>query len=105
MVETAKNKTYPIPNLDFKLDLSRRGSEKLVRREIRCPKCGFYLLDVFGTEHYYTRVKCQKCKFSEVIDTALFRTVRTKSNRQQNGLEAETNEDLYSYLSKVRNGK
>ena len=61
MVETARNKTYPVPNLDFKLDLSRRGSEKLVRREIRCPKCGFYLLDVFGTELYYTRVKCQKC--------------------------------------------
>lgn len=50
-------------------------------------------------------MKCQKCKFSEVIDTALFRTVRNKSNRQKNGLEAETNEDLYSYLSKVRDGK
>ena len=44
-------------------------------RTVRCPNCGFYLLDVCGKDHYYVRVKCRKCKFDEVIDTALFRTM------------------------------
>ena len=47
-------------------------------RMVRCPKCGFYLLDVYGYDHYYVRVKCRKCKFDEVIDTALFRTKQNK---------------------------
>ena len=45
-------------------------------RTIRCPSCGFYMLDVYGHEHYLIRVKCRKCKFDETIDTALFRTMR-----------------------------
>ena len=45
-------------------------------RVVRCPCCGFYLLDVYGHNHYYVRVKCRKCKFDETIDTALFRTIR-----------------------------
>ena len=51
---------------------------KDVVRTIRCPNCGFYLLDVYGKNHYYIRVKCRKCKFNEVIDTALFRTMSRK---------------------------
>ena len=45
----------------------------------RCPSCGFYLLDVYGQGHYLIRVKCRKCKFDETIDTALFRTMRSKN--------------------------
>lgn len=63
-----------------KLEQSRLGAEKLVRREIKCPNCGFYLLDVYGRDHHYTRVKCRKCKFNDVIDTALFRTARFKQH-------------------------
>ena len=43
---------------------------------IRCPRCGFYLLDVYGYNHYLVRVKCRKCKFNETIDTVRYRTVR-----------------------------
>ena len=50
-------------------------------REIRCPHCGFYLLDVYGRDHYYIRVKCRKCKFDELIDTALFRTMKRRGRR------------------------
>lgn len=102
MREDVYVKQYPVPDLSFKLDLSKRGAEKLIKRSIRCPNCGFYLLDVYGTEHYYTKVKCQKCKFCEVIDTALFRTIRAKSNRDNHRLEEMADEDLYSYLSKMR---
>jgi phage FluMu protein Com len=51
-------------------------------RAVRCPKCGFYLLDVCGYDHYLVRVKCRKCKFNDVIDTALFRTVRRRDHRR-----------------------
>jgi hypothetical protein len=40
---------------------------------------------VFGQDHYYLQVKCQKCKFSETIDTALFHTM---SKRRQKRLQA-----------------
>lgn len=59
-----------------KLELSRRQAEMLVRREIKCPNCGFYLLEVYGMDHHITRVKCRKCKFNELIDTAMFRTIK-----------------------------
>lgn len=54
-----------------------RAAEEAGRRElrtVRCPRCGFRLLDVYGRDHCYLRVKCRKCKFGETIDTALFRT-------------------------------
>lgn len=63
------------PELQGKLAASRAGIQAEHIRTIRCPSCGFYLLDVYGHDHYYIRVKCRKCKFDEVIDTALFRTI------------------------------
>ena len=39
----------------------------------------------YGQDHYYIQVKCQKCKFSDTIDTALFRTM---GKRQQKRLQA-----------------
>lgn len=37
--------------------------------EKKCPNCGFYLLDVYGRDHQYTRLQCSKCEFNDVIDT------------------------------------
>ena len=64
------------PDLQFKLEQSKKLAESQELRTIRCPSCGFYMLDVYGHEHYLIRVKCRKCKFDETIDTALFRTER-----------------------------
>lgn len=64
------------PELQEKLDQSRKLAEQQTARSIRCPSCGFYLLDVYGQGHYLIRVKCRKCKFDETIDTALFRTMK-----------------------------
>lgn len=66
------------PEVMNKLALSQLAAEKLIKREIKCPVCGFYLMDVYGRDHHITRVKCRKCKFNEVIDTALFRTVKPR---------------------------
>ena len=62
----------------WKLDQSRALAETMILREIKCPNCGFHLLDVYGREHVVTRVKCRKYKFNEPIDTALFRTIRSR---------------------------
>lgn len=81
--EAIERYSKPVPDLQDKLARSRAGAEKLELRQIKCPNCGFYLLDVYGRDHHYTRVKCRKCKFNEVIDTALFRTVRIRQYRNR----------------------
>ena len=67
------------PELQDKLEQSRKLAEQQMARTIRCPSCGFYLLDVYGHGHYLIRVKCRKCKFDETIDTALFRTMKRRN--------------------------
>ena len=47
-------------------------------RKIKCPQCGYFLCKAYGTEHCCISVLCNKCKFKEVIDLALFRTMRLK---------------------------
>ncbi len=73
----------PSPDLQSKLEQSKRAAESQELRTIRCPRCGFYMLDVYGYEHYLVRVKCRKCKFDETIDTALFRTMKTRKYRRR----------------------
>ncbi len=70
------------PNVQERLAASRTGAEAKVLRTIRCPSCGFYLLSVYGQDHYYIQVKCQKCKFAETIDTALFRTIGKRQQKR-----------------------
>ena len=72
-------------DVQAKLAASRAGAEAMPIRTIRCPRWGFHLLYVYGQDHYFLQVKCQKCKFSETIDTALFRTM---SKRRQKRLQA-----------------
>ena len=70
------------PDVGRKLEASRAGAAGQPLRTIRCPGCGFCLLEVNGHDHYYIRVKCRKCKFADTIDTALFRTVRGARNKR-----------------------
>ena len=74
--------TNTSPDLQHKLEQSRKLAETRQLRTIRCPRCGFYMLDVYGYDHYLVRVKCRKCKFNETIDTALFRTMRSRKYRK-----------------------
>lgn len=78
------------PAVYAKLLASKRAAESLVRREIKCPVCGFYLLDVYGRDHHLTRVKCRKCKFNEVIDTAYFRTMSPRRKNRIVRLKARS---------------
>ena len=71
------------PTVRDKLEQSRQLVQCGELRSIRCPVCGFYLLDVYGFDHYLVRVKCRKCKFDEMIDTALFRTLQLRVQRKQ----------------------
>ena len=76
MPEVIKRDINAVPDLEAKLAMSREGMKAKRLRTIRCPNCGFYLLEVVGHDHYYISVKCRKCKFNEPIDTALFRTIK-----------------------------
>lgn len=79
MPEIIERHLNAVADYEKKLEMSREGVDVAQLRAIRCPHCGFYLLDVYGHDHYYVRVKCRKCKFDELIDTALFRTLRSRS--------------------------
>lgn len=81
MPEIIERHLNSVADYEKKLEMSREGVDVAQLREIRCPHCGFYLLDVYGRDHYYIRVKCRKCKFDELIDTALFRTMKRRGRR------------------------
>lgn len=84
------------PEVLEKLKRSGDAAEGLPLRAIRCPCCGFYLLNVHGFGHYLVQVKCRKCKFQQTIDTALFRTVRHGS-RSRFRTGKRNGKDLYLY--------
>ncbi len=79
---TNDNRFRPLTaEAEQKLLFSKQLAETLERRDVKCPQCGFRVLEVYGRDHHITRVKCQKCKFNDIIDTALFRTIRVGKNR------------------------
>ncbi len=88
MTVSHENNAALSPDIRCRLARSRTLAGQKPERTIRCPNCGFHLLDVYGYDHCLVRVKCRKCKFCDVIDTALFRTVR--SRRQAISLTGET---------------
>ena len=83
MIEYSKNtpiyinSTIP-PEVEEKILQSRMQAENLELRHIKCPRCGYNMLEVYGNDHHLTRAKCKKCKFVDIIDTALFRTIKRK---------------------------
>ena len=62
----------------YNLALSRRMAEGQQARPIRCPYCGMRLLDAYGHGHNVVSVKCPKCKAEMILDTSLFRKVRSR---------------------------
>ena len=48
------------------------------KRNVKCPVCGALLCKVVGREHQLMDALCRKCGFNEVIDLALFRTMKLK---------------------------
>ncbi len=83
MAEENRQNARTNSTVQDKLERSRQLAQYRELRSIRCPVCGFYLLDVYGFDHYLVRVKCRKCKFDETIDTALFRTLQLRFQRKQ----------------------
>ena len=55
---------------------SKQEAEKLPKRTIRCPICGFKLEETYGYGASYVQVKCRKCKFEEPLNLAYFRRIR-----------------------------
>ena len=44
-------------DVQAKLTASREGAGAMPIRTIRCPSCGFHLLNVYGQDHYFLQVK------------------------------------------------
>ncbi len=63
-----------------KINTARKQSETLELRNVKCPVCGYKILEVFGYGHYIMKIKCQKCKFNDVVDVACFRTMKARRN-------------------------
>ena len=63
------------------IGLGTFGSDRVSAEDVAAAvggaiRCGYRLIDVYGYDHYLVHVKCQRCKFNDVVDTALFRTMR-----------------------------
>ena len=52
---------------------AREAAQDEPFRTIRCPQCGFPLMNFYGTRKVILEVKCPKCKFSDFIDTRHFK--------------------------------
>lgn len=55
---------------------SKQEAEKLPKRIIRCPICGFKLEETYGYGASYVQVKCRKCKFEQPLNLAYFRRIK-----------------------------
>ena len=86
MQEIIERQSNPVPDLEQRLEQSRRFAKTQQLRTIRCPKCGFFMLEIGGYDHVAMHVKCRKCKFSDYIDTALFRTMRKRRHDAYRGI-------------------
>lgn len=42
-----------------KLLFSKRAAETLERRDVKCPQCGFRVLEVYGRGHHITRLNAR----------------------------------------------
>ena len=59
-----------------KLELSRDEAAGLVRREIKCPICGYRIMSAYTTEGC-VKAKCQRCKFEGILSLRWFRRQAT----------------------------
>ncbi|MBR0418284.1 MAG: hypothetical protein IJI66_03860 [Erysipelotrichaceae bacterium] len=66
---------YP-PQLRRKLYASQLLAIGKAKRNVKCPVCGALLYKAVGREHQVVEALCRKCGFNEIIDLALFRTMR-----------------------------
>ena len=45
-------------------------------RNVKCPRCGFKLMQVYGHADIPVEIRCGKCKYTDIINLAFFRTQR-----------------------------
>lgn len=68
-----------------RLELSRKESEGLTLRDIRCPYCNFIITRVFSDAGGHYLAKCQKCKQQVVLNFAYFRRQKGIGKRKAGG--------------------
>ena len=73
------------PQLRRKLYASQSLAVGKAKRNVKCPICGALLYKAVGREHQLVEAFCRKCGFNEVIDLALFRTMRLNQTYNSKG--------------------
>ena len=63
----------PSPEIQYKIELSRKRAEQTKTREMNCPVCGFLVQIIPVTQTDLVFAKCRKCKFTGALDPAYFR--------------------------------
>ena len=64
------------PEQAYLIHRSRREAERMEKREVKCPACGFRMTEAGSDSRGHTTLKCQKCKFQEPLNLAYFRTMK-----------------------------
>ena len=56
-----------------KIELSMQEAEKMEKRDLNCPICGFRIQGLYADRTGHAEVKCRKCKFEGPLNLAYFR--------------------------------
>lgn len=66
------------PENTYLIHRSRRESEKLEQKKIKCPVCGLPMATVASDSTGYTNLKCRKCKLTSPLGLSYYRTKKNK---------------------------
>ena len=63
----------PSPEVLRLLELSWLEVEKMEKRDLKCPICGFRIQGVYADRVGHVEIKCRKCKYEGPVNLAYFR--------------------------------
>ena len=62
--------------LKEKEELCRKEVEGMVKRALRCPRCGYAIMYVYDCQGHFD-IKCPRCNRISVLDTKYFKHQKT----------------------------
>lgn len=64
------------PEQAYLIHRSRREAERIEKRIVKCPICGFKITEAGADSRGHTTLHCPKCKFDGAINLAYFRSMK-----------------------------
>lgn len=81
------------PEIQDKLDRSYTESLDLSERELRCPRCQYYIQTLYSDAIGHFKAKCPNCKTVTVYNLAYFRRQKGYGSHKEYLLRRERNAD------------